>query len=144
VLFVKRDAVNIWLILRGLIVKATVMNVLDWAVKRSREEHNNDTGIYFYDFDEPMGHSLAADDIYNSIEDAIKAFKSIHTKEDWDAFRNSSYDKKYTLNDYRREVLASLYCEAGHWPVGKRRRWCAKNFPRKGKRSWINATTLEY
>jgi len=135
---------KVWLVLRCLIVKATVENVNDEFVKRAREEHGTDSGIYFYDFDEPMGNSLAADDVYNSFEDAVKDFKGQYTKEEWDAFRKSNLDKKYTLNQYRRKVMSSPYCEASHWTEAKRRKFIAKNFPRKGKRSWINATTLEY
>jgi len=133
---------KVWLVLDTLVVKATVTEVDDTYVKRGREE-GNDGGIYFYRCDEPMSHDLSADDIYKTREEAVKAFRSWHSDEEWAEYSKLADNLKFTLNDYRRMVLSNEYCEASKWPKWKRRKWCAKNFPRKSaRRSWFNIFLL--
>jgi hypothetical protein len=65
-----------WAVYRGIAIKCKVLDVEDhWAKKHP-------DGIYFYWLDEPIGHSLPADELFLNREDAKKELLRLWDDED--------------------------------------------------------------
>ena len=91
---------KVWIVQRFIAIQCTIIDIDDYFAKRHPEG-----GIYFYWFDEPIGHGTSADDCYSKEE--AKEVLLDYWQEDEDSYLIHPEDRPdpATIHQYKTETL---------------------------------------
>ncbi len=104
----------------------------------------------FYDLDEPVGHSVASYELYDSKEDALNALKKrneqeLRDRKDPKCYFKESYNSNQQLEEYRKQRINFIVNTWENYENKdeEKEKWFKELEDKKYNEKWFNINSLE-